>query len=150
MLPIKGSKMTDLRPQAQLKLRNCSIDIMCSNPNCCASILNRQLDFDVIDTVDGRRELTSQRCQNCGMITKVYIKMDAEVVGDVPKYVPKGKKKGNPKCDMTDCELYEQTPGNAVASWNVDCQECKESQYWFTYGKDNYKKKSYNKDMKNI
>ncbi len=115
--------MSDLRPQAQLKLRNCSIDVMCSNPNCCSSMLNRQLDFDVIDTVDGRKELTSQKCQNCGIVTKVYIKIYAEVVGEVPKYVPKEKKKGNPKCDMTGCGLYEPNPSDIVASWDVDCQE---------------------------
>ena len=130
--------MSDLNPQAQVTLRNCEVDIFCSNPNCCAS-KRKPLNYDVVNTWDGRKELTSEQCQHCGMITKIFIVIEAEVVGKIPKYVPKKKKKGNPKCDMADCYLYSSNPGT-VSSWNIKCQVCKDSKYYPGYGDDNYRK----------
>ena len=74
------------------------------------------------------------------MVTKISIDIKAEVVGEIPKYVPKEKKKGNPKCDMTDCYLYSSNPGDTVSSWGKECQVCKDSKYYPGYGDDNYRK----------
>lgn len=131
-----------LNSQAQLKLRNCDINILCASPTCCSSTTNTPLPYDVINTWNGKQELITNKCKNCGTITKVTIEIKAEIIGDIKEYVPGPKSNSDvPKSDKVHSNICMTCLDYKIARVLYSpCDDCRHSTYCHGYGEDHYRR----------
>lgn len=129
------------KPQAQLKLRDCDIDILCASPTCCSSTINTPLPFNVINTWNGKVELITNKCKNCGTVTRITIFINAEVLGNIIEYSPGPKPNSDiPKTDKVHSNICVTcTDYKITRVLYHPCNECKHSMHAYGYGKDLYR-----------
>ncbi len=120
-----------------MNLNDCSISILCPNPHC--NILrNRQIPFKALSTKDGDVELITDKCKNCGNVTRVIISLRADTA-NIKQYKSLKVNDHVPKSDTIHANICLSCVNYKIAILlYYPCDRCKRSMLWQGAGDDYY------------
>lgn len=120
-----------------MSLNDSSIYILCSNPYC-NILCTRHLPCKVVSTRDGEIELITDKCQNCGNITRVTLTLKADAA-NIKQYKNIKVNESVPKSDTVHSNICMSCVNYKIATLlYYPCDRCRRSILWQGIGDDYY------------